>query len=57
MAQSVKCPALGFGSGHDLMGGMIKPSVQAMGLGGSLLEDFLPLFLPPLIHVRALSLS
>ena len=46
MAQFVKCPILGFGSGHDLRVKRSSPSL------GSMLRDSHPLPLPPLARTR-----
>ena len=49
MAQSVKCPSLGFGSGHDLTVPDMEPSLSAWSLLGILsLHPFAP---APLTHV------
>ena len=56
VAQSVKCPTLGFGSGHDLMIHEFKPHVRLCADGAEPAWDSLSLslFAPPLL---ALSLS
>ena len=55
MAQSVKCPTLGFSSGHDLMVREFKPRI---GLGADSAEFpwdslSLPLSAPSPIHSRS----
>ena len=57
MAQLVKCLALDFGSGHDLMVGGFKPT-SGSALAASSLLGILSLFLSlPLSHLYALSVS
>ena len=57
MAQSVKCPTLGFGSGHDLTVRGIKPRVRLLLSAHSLLGILFPFFSAPLLLMHALSLS
>ena len=62
MAQLVERPALGFGSGPELIGHGIKPCIGlCTALSGSLLEDSLLLSVPQLmlvhVHTHTVSLS
>ena len=57
MAQLVKHPTLGFGSGHDLTAGGLKPASGFMLMVQSLLGILcLPLSAPPLLRL-SLNLS
>ena len=58
MAQSVKCPTLGFGSGHDLTVHGFKPHFRLCAGSAEPAWDslFLPLSLPPL-HCVSLNLK
>ena len=53
MVQSVKCPTLGFGSGHDLPVGRIKPYIglcaDSMGPAWGSLSVSLSLSVSPLL--------
>ena len=54
MAQSVKYPTFGFGSGPNLMGYGTEHHMQAFCSVGSLLKDSFP---PPFPHLCTLSPS
>ena len=57
VAQSVKCPTLGFYSGHDFMSSGIENCVGLCAQWGSLLEDSFPLPLHPLFCMRMHAIS
>ena len=56
VAQSVKCPTLGFGSGHDPMGGEIEPHVGLCAQQGACWRVSQPAP-PPLTCAGSLSLK
>ena len=57
MAQSVKCPTLDFGSGHDLTVGEIKPCIRLCGDSAEPACSFSPSLSVSHLHVLSFSLS